>query len=142
MGESAMKPERFRPTIYVLEETASPNPEPMRWRLHMRSHIWRPPTDVYEVEDALVVRVEIAGMRENDFAIYLDGLILAIRGARPDIPERRAYHQMEIPFGEFATEVELPFQVDVDQILATYTNGFLRILLPRVQPKQIDIEEG
>jgi len=114
----------------------------MRWRLHMRSHIWRPPTDVYEVEDALVVRVEIAGMRENDFAIYLDGLILAIRGARPDIPERRAYHQMEIPFGEFATEVELPFQVDVDQILATYTNGFLRILLPRVQPKQIDIEEG
>jgi HSP20 family protein len=142
MGESSLKPERFRPNIYVLEETASPNPEPMRWRLHMRSHVWRPPTDVYEVEDALVVRVEIAGMRESDFAIYLDGQSLAIRGVRPDITERRAYHQMEIRFGEFATEVELPYQVIVDEIQATYTNGFLRILLPKARPQQIDIEEG
>ncbi len=142
MGESSMKPERFRPTIYVLEETASPNPEPVRWRLHMRSHIWRPPTDVYEIEDALVVRVEIAGMRESDFAIYLDGRFLAIRGVRPDITERRAYHQMEIRFGEFATEVELPYQVVVDEIQATYTNGFLRILLPKAQSQHIDIAEG
>ena len=29
----------------------------------VRSSIWSPPTDVYETDEAYVVRVEIAGMR-------------------------------------------------------------------------------
>ena len=74
----------------------------------MRPHVWRPPTDVYETEDAIVVRVEIAGMREADFTVALVERSLLIRGVRQDLTERRAYYQMEIPFGEFSTEVELP----------------------------------
>ena len=46
----------------------------------MRTPVWRPPTDVYELEETLVVRVEIAGMREEDFIIQLNGRILSIRG--------------------------------------------------------------
>ena len=52
------------------------------WRLSLRSTSWRPPTDVYEVDDDLIVRVEIAGMREEDFSIELNGRILSIRGMR------------------------------------------------------------
>jgi HSP20 family protein len=107
----------------------------------MRTTAWRPPTDVYESEDVLVVRVEIAGMREEDFVIQLNGRILTIRGVRQDLPERRAYHQMEIRFGEFSIDLELPFHIDPEQVQATYSNGFLRVQLPKARPRQIPIIE-
>lgn len=114
---------------------------PFSWRLTMRSAAWRPPTDLYETENAVVVRVEIAGMREDDFIIELNGRILAIRGIRQDQSERRAYHQMEIQFGEFAIELELPQHVEADQVEAVYNNGFLRVSLPKARPRQISIAE-
>jgi HSP20 family molecular chaperone IbpA len=107
----------------------------------MHSPAWRPPTDVYETEDTIIVRVEIAGMREQDFLVGLNGPVLTIRGVRQDVPERRSYHQMEIRFGEFNIELGLPFHVDADQVQAVYNNGFLRILLPKAHPRQIPIVE-
>jgi HSP20 family protein len=95
---------------------------------------------VYEAEDTLVIRVEIAGMHEADFTIALVDRSLTIRGIRQDTPERRAYHQMEIPFGEFSTELELPYAVISDKVEATYRDGFLRIVLPIEQPKHIKVE--
>ncbi|MBN1146914.1 MAG: Hsp20/alpha crystallin family protein [Anaerolineales bacterium] len=105
----------------------------------MRTPAWRPPTDVYEFEETLVVRVEIAGMREEDFSIQLNGRLLSIRGARQDVAERRAYHQMEIRFGEFSIDLELPFDVESEQVQATYSNGFLRVQLPKARPRHIPI---
>ncbi|HLE26657.1 MAG TPA: Hsp20/alpha crystallin family protein, partial [Anaerolineales bacterium] len=60
--------------------------------------------------------------------------------ADPD-PERRAYHQMEIHFGEFRADVELPGPVDREHITAEYGGGFLRVNLPKLRPTQIEIEE-
>lgn len=114
----------------------------VNWRISAHSHVWRPPTDVYEREDSFVVRVEIAGMNENDFDIHLDANVLVIRGARPDINERRAYHQMEINFGEFLTKVEFQANINVDNITAEYQNGFLWVTLPKAQPRVIKISEN
>ena len=111
------------------------------WRMNLRSHVWRPPTDVYETENEIIVRVEIAGMKEDDFSIELNDRYLSIHGARPDIPERRAYHQMEIRFGEFNTEVELPSPVIADNVEAVYQEGFLRVVLPKARARRIQVEE-
>lgn len=107
----------------------------LRFRLSARSCLWSPPTDVYEVEEAVIVRVEVAGMREDDFMIRLDGRLLTIRGTRPDFPERRAYHQLEIPFGDFISEVELPVPVMPEKIEAVYQSGFLKLVLPKANPR-------
>lgn len=114
---------------------------PFGWRLTMRSPAWRPPTDLFETESVVVVRVEIAGMREDDFSLELNGRQLVIRGVRQDQSERRAYHQMEIHFGEFVIELELPQYVEADQVEAVYNNGFLRVALPKARPRQISIAE-
>jgi HSP20 family protein len=114
----------------------------VNWRTSSHPHAWRPPTDVYEREDTIMVRVEIAGMNETDFIINLDQNILTVRGVRPDISERRAYHQMEINFGEFFTAVEIPLPVDVEHVKAEYQNGFLWVILPKSQPKIIKIKEN
>jgi HSP20 family protein len=114
---------------------------PVTWRMSVRSPSWRPPADMYELENTVLVRVEIAGMRENDFSIQLNGRILSIRGSRQDITERRAYHQMEIRFGEFSIDLELPFHIETDQIQAMYSNGFLKIILPKALPRHISVSE-
>jgi HSP20 family protein len=111
------------------------------WRAGSRPRVWRPPTDLFEVEDKIVVRVEIAGMSEGDFSISIDQNILSIAGTRPEIEERRAYYQMEIPFGEFSTEVEIPSPVTIDEVRAEYRDGFLMVTLPKAKPKEIKINK-
>lgn len=102
------------------------------WQVQLRSTVWSPPTDFYETETAYVVRVEVAGMRDRDFEVSLESNFLTISGVRPDLPERRAYHQMEIRFGRFSTSVGMPGPVDVEQAEAVYEDGFLVVTLPKL----------
>lgn len=107
----------------------------------MQPPAWNPPTDMFEMEDQLIVRVEIAGMQQDDFTVELNGRQLSIRGVRQDSTERRAYHQMEIPFGAFHIGLALPTPVDADHVVAYYGDGFLRIVLPKAHPKRIQVRE-
>jgi HSP20 family protein len=107
---------------------------------HVRSNIWSPPTDLYETEEAYVVRVEIAGMREDDFEVLLENNTLLVSGSRPDLTERRAYQQMEIRFGKFSTALNLPGPVNIEQARAEYKDGFLNIVLPKAKSNQTKVE--
>lgn len=140
MVEISLKPAPLRRTFYFVDEIERMKPDAAQMHLGKRSTLWRPPTDVFETRDAVIVRVEIAGMHEADFSIILDGNYLTIRGIRQDVTERRAYHQMEIRFGEFSVEIELPTSVDAEKVVAVYQNGFLRITLPKASPQHIPIE--
>jgi HSP20 family protein len=140
MEEISVTSDSNRHVWHISEDFQNPLTDTYRWRIISRPHAWRPPTDVYEVEDAIIVRVEVAGMRESDFTISLADRILTIRGARQDTSERRAYHQMEIAFGEFNTEVELAYTILSEKVEATYRDGFLFITLPIEQPKHIKVE--
>ncbi len=140
MEEIYVSPDSMRRVWHISEDFQNSLTETSRWRIISRPHAWRPPTDVYETEESLIIRVEVAGMRESDFTVSLVERSLTIRGVRQDTSERRAYHQMEIPFGEFATELELPYTIITDKVEATYHDGFLRITLPIAQPKHIKVE--
>lgn len=107
----------------------------------VRSSVWSPPTDVYESEDAYIVRVEVGGMRGSEFEITLEDGFLTISGTRPDVPERRAYQQMEIRFGRFSTSVGLPGPINVDESRANYEDGFLTVTLPKAKPNFIEVKE-
>ena len=98
---------------------------------HMRSNVWHPPTDVYETETSVVVKVEAAGMRDDDLEVIVQDDLLLIKGARSDSSERRAYHQMEIPFGKFSISIKLPANVRTEGADAEYKDGFLTISLPK-----------
>jgi HSP20 family protein len=111
------------------------------WRLQPHTRAWRPPTDILEKEDAYLVVVEVAGMRGSEFSVTCDGQVLAVRGVRPEGEQVKAYHQMEITYGEFVTELELPAPVNTEAIKATYADGFLRIVLPKARSTSIPIED-
>ncbi len=106
------------------------------WQVQVRAGVWSPPTDVYETEKDYVVRVEIAGMQESDFEITVEDKFLTVSGVRPDVPERRAYQQMEIRFGKFETAVGLPGPIDLETARADYIEGFLTVTLPKAKPSQ------
>ena len=140
MVEVIFKPDPERPGFYVIEKLPDNNQNPVLWGVALLPHVWRPPTDVFEVKDTVVVRVEIAGMRETDFNILLDERDLTIHGQRPDISERRAYHQMEIRFGEFVSKVELPYAINAEKIEAIYQAGLLKVTLPKASPQKVPVE--
>lgn len=96
--------------------------------------MWRPPTDVYETEDAVVILVEIAGMDPDQIQVAYSDKILRISGSRGDKLRRAAAHCLEVQYGEFASEVYLPGQYNLDVIDAEYKDGFLTIVLPKVKP--------
>lgn len=110
------------------------------WLVGRTIRVWRPPTDVVETEDNFIVQMEIAGMRREDFFITLEERRLTISGVRPH-PQTSsgAYHQLEVNFGEFRSEVDLPGPVAVDRIEADYADGFLRVTLPKIRPRRVEI---
>lgn len=106
----------------------------------VRSSVWTPPTDLYETEDGFVVKVEIAGMREEDFEVAIENNFLMISGNRSDLNERRAYHQMEIRSGKFEIAIKMPAPINVEKAIAEYKDGFLMINLPRANAKPIEVD--
>ena len=119
---------------------------PRRWLPLRHLRTWRPPTDVYETDDCVVVKVEIAGMEEGEFTISLSDRSLTITGVRHDpLAEAEgltlSYQQMEIRYGEFKTEVYLPWAIVEDEIEATYEDGFLKVVLPKAKAQKVPVVE-
>lgn len=118
-----------------------------RWqRSRMRqSMVWHPPTDVYEFEGRILILVEIAGMREREFQVTMQGRHLIINGTRQlaitpgQMDESAQCHQLEINRGHFRTDVYLPWEPDVQAITATYHDGILRVEIPQSPRPQIRI---
>jgi HSP20 family protein len=100
-----------------------------------------PPTDVIETEDALLVIVEVAGMKAEDFRIEASRHDLTISGFRQGMrTPHQAYHQVEIGYGDFLTRVRLPRATRTDAITAEYEAGFLVITLPYAPVTQIPVQ--
>ncbi len=116
---------------------------PSSWRrvVIRYASVWCPPTDVYEKDGQLIVLIEIAGMRDQDFQIVLQDKRLTVSGVRKQVPDSggAAYHQMEISRGEFRTEVHVPWTIKRDDVSAIYRDGLLRIELSKQESQQIHI---
>jgi HSP20 family protein len=127
-------PTIVRKSFSAISETRREVLQTVSW--HIRSGIWSPPTDVYETEENYAIKVEVAGMRDEDFEVAFEKNILMISGYRSDLNERRAYHQMEIRFGRFEIALEIPVRVNIEKATAEYKDGFLMIMLPKMDAKQ------
>ena len=98
---------------------------------------WKPRTDVYETDDAIVVHMDIAGMRSEDFQVKLAEGILTIAGERELRREgKRHYHAMEVQVGPFERRLRLPVPVDPTSVRANYEHGFLEIRLSKLPDRR------
>jgi len=92
------------------------------------------PVDMYETDDALVVKAALPGLRPEDVEISVQGDLLTIRGEikREEKVERENYHRRELHYGVCARTISLPVSVDADKAEATFENGILTVTLPKV----------
>jgi HSP20 family molecular chaperone IbpA len=77
-------------------------------------------------------------MRSENLEITIEGQRLCIRGERPDVcrASKCKFLVMSINYGPFESILDLPAGYDLGQARAVYLNGFLRIDVPRGQPKR------
>jgi len=135
-----LKPGLTRPNSTRSEDPSKVFGHQMNYRLNTIPHSWNPPTDIYEVEEKIIVLVELAGMREEDFSIGVDRNNISISGVRNSpLSERKAIHQLEILFGNFSTQIEFSIELDTEKTEATYQNGFLLINLVKAETKTFQV---
>lgn len=108
------------------------------WRtLELASPEWRPPADLYEASDRLVLKVELPGVSLEQVQVTLFEDALVIEGSREcPLPEAEQvgggpirFLAAEIRYGPFRLEVPVPASVDRDRVAASYSDGFLFVTL-------------
>ncbi len=94
--------------------------------------------DVYQTNDAIVVKALIAGVQPSTIDIALTREMLTISGARADDKEveEDGYYQRELYWGSFTRTILLPEEVDVDMAEASEKHGVLMIRLPKINKKR------
>jgi HSP20 family protein len=94
---------------------------------------WKPPTDIFETDETLIICMDIAGMTSEEFSVELADGILTIGGERKLRREGKPhYHAMEVQVGPFERRFRLPVPVDPESIRATYEHGFLEVRLTKL----------
>jgi HSP20 family protein len=106
---------------------------------------WTPATDIYEDEDGLTLRFELAGVDPKDVDIRFENGVLTIKGERRLDKEdkKENYHRVELSYGAFNRSFSLPPTVEADKIEATSKSGVLVVHLPKkaeAKPKTIQVK--
>lgn len=92
--------------------------------------------DVFEDAERLVVRIEIPGMRKDEFRIEVVDDALVVSGEKRferETTEGR-YRLLQCAYGSFRRTIPLPARVLADRADARYSEGVLRIELPKAAP--------
>jgi HSP20 family protein len=108
---------------------------------------WAPALDISERKDAYLVTVELPGVEADDLEITLEDGLLTIQGERQFTSEssEEQFHRIERRYGAFRRSITLPAQVQAEQIQASFDNGVLQIVVPKMEeakPKRIQVRPG
>jgi len=97
------------------------------------SPAWQPLADMYETPDAVVVQVELPGIRREDIDIRAELHTLTVKGQRRPLPPSRveAYLRMEQSHGPFQRTFQLSEEVVPAEVTAELIDGLLRIHMPK-----------
>lgn len=104
-----------------------------------------PAVNLWTNADEAMVTAELPGYDQKDVDISLIGNILRLHGSRkaPECKDDEYFHRQERNYGVFNREVQLPFEVNANNIDAVFHNGILSIRLLRSEeskPKKIEIK--
>lgn len=111
----------------------------------IREGLWQPPVDIFETEDAIVIKAELPDVDQKDIEVRIEDNTLTLKGERKHEGEvkKENYHRMERYFGSFQRSFSLPANIRQDNVSATCDRGVLTITLPKkedISPKQIKVE--
>ncbi len=91
------------------------------------------PIDMYETDDAIVIKAALPGVHEDDIDIEERNGILTIRAESKAEDERHEYgwHIRERRYGMWQRSLRLPTEVKANKAKAELSDGILTITLPK-----------
>src|SRR5512147_1115871 len=106
---------------------------------------WTPACDVYEDEEGVTLRFDLAGVDPKAVDVRFENGVLTIRGERKleHAEQRQNYHRVELAYGTFTRSFALPGIVDAEKIQAQARNGILVVALPKraeAKPRSIQVK--
>jgi HSP20 family protein len=150
MKVAVMPPYLFR-SYRIVPVHPSADPASREGRGHgAAGHGFAPPTDVAELPEGFVVRMEVAGLRPEDVEVTVgdDARTVTVTGTRAPAPTTAGARllNMEIDYGRFDRRLVLPAEIDGPAATATCQDGFLIVTLPLLRKvtvrRSIPVERG
>lgn len=107
--------------------------------------MWAPSMDIAEDKEAITIKVDLPGVKQQDIDIEVTGKTLTFKGERKSEEEKKDknYHRVERFYGSYSRTITLPDYADMGKIQAEYKNGVLEMHIPKTEeskPKQIKVE--
>ncbi|HEX9793523.1 MAG TPA: Hsp20/alpha crystallin family protein [Planctomycetota bacterium] len=104
-----------------------------------------PTLDITESDKEFRVSMELPGMAEDDVQLSLSRNVLTVRGEKKteERSDEDQVHRVECRYGRFERSLQLPADVDAEQVKARFKKGVLKIVLPkteRVQARKIQVK--
>ncbi len=105
-----------------------------------------PPMNLYDLGKAFLFTAELPGTKAEDLDVTVANGVLTLRGARTgpeDAPEER-YRRHERLRGTWQRSLPLPERVNEEQLSAEFSNGILKITLPKaeaIKPRRIPVTD-
>ena len=106
----------------------------------------RPATDIVERENDYLVTADLPGIKKEDIQVTLDNGVLTISAETKEEKEEKKgenYIRKERRYGKYTRNVSLNHQVDENKVEATYHDGVLELVLPKleaVKPKKLAVD--
>jgi len=100
-----------------------------------------PPVDVYETDEAYVLKADMPGVKKEDINITLDNNRLEISG-KVHIVEEEGLKYREYELNNYHREFTVTNNINGDAISAALTNGILTLNLPKreeIKPRKVEI---
>jgi len=108
----------------------------LRFSRYSGPEAWRPAINAFRCPDHITICVDLAGVDQAAIDIQVEPRRLLVRGRR-EAPEPAGEQgkavqvlALEIDYGNFERRLELPAEVDPQQVTAEQQNGLLWIRLP------------
>lgn len=98
-----------------------------------------PQVDIAESKQAYEIAMAVPGMKKSDFKIDLNEGRITISGERKfeEKKEEKNFHSVESHYGSFSRSFYLPDNIKEDKVEASYTDGILKIVVPKDEKKEL-----
>ncbi len=105
---------------------------------------WTPLVDITEDEKEYLVKAELPELKKEEIKVTVENGELTISGERKMEQEEKGkkYHRIERSYGSFMRSFTLPENASGDKITAEFTDGMLKVHLPKDQkpkPKSVEV---
>ena len=104
------------------------------WSFCREARGWEPSIDLYEGEDCFLLEADLPGVKREDVQVEISDGDLVLRGSRVIVQTRSdgRFRAMERRAGHFVRRITLPEKVDPERIQAEFSDGVLRVNIPKL----------